>query len=239
MSAREKLAIAVVLLATAGCSSVGPLRPLSGGTARQAWHDLERSAEQAGTLTSYASIRVSTPEGKQSFRASLETDADGRVAMRAFTPVGTEVFAFSVSGGEMVFLDHSAKKAWRGPFAEVAQQLGIPNGVDAVDFARLSFGLPAGGAGADLSRVGDGVVRKGGLEYELTGVGLSRVSALGSDWSVRYEPATFPPVKVTLEDESRSIVVRHLDLSVVKGALEPLVIDPTYACCYRPVIGKE
>lgn len=237
---KRLLALAAICLSTAGCASVGPLAPLSGGTARQAWQELERAANVDGTLGTYASVRVTTPSGRRSFRATIQADG-GVVRMSAFTPVGTEVFAFEVRGDEMVFADHGARKTWRGPFADVARQLGIPDQLSAADFARLLFGLPAAGGDADLSEVGRGVVRRNGLEYEVSGVGLASVFGTGAGWRVRYEPVAFPPQKVTFDDDDggRSITVRHLDLSHTPRGIEPLVVDGSYTCCFRPLIGGE
>jgi len=235
-----RLLLAAACLLLAGCASVGPLQPLSGGTARQAWSDLSRAADGVRTLSSYASVRVTTPDGKRTFRAAIDVTGSGEVRMRAFTPVGTEVFAFDVNGDSMVFMDHSSKKQWRGPFAEIAVQLGIPEGLSAGEFARLLFGLPARNGRDDLAGVGDGIVRQGDLTYELTGVGLARVGKEGSSWKVVYDPAVFPPEKVTFQEEGgRSIVVRHLDVSHSSRALDPFEVDASYACCYRPVISKE
>ncbi len=239
MTRRLLLVVAAVALAAAGCASVGPLQPLSGGTARQAWQELEGSVSAVGTFRTYASVRISTPEGKRSFRATLEVDSDGRVRMSAFTPVGTEVFGFDVSEGVMVFANHSTKTSWTGPFSDVAAQLGIPASLDATAFARLAFGLPAGRDAADLSAIGSGIVRQDDLVYKVSGLGLESVEADGTAWRVRYEPVTFPAEKVTFEDSSeRSITVRHLDLSHVPGRSEPLVVDRSYTCCVKPAIGK-
>jgi hypothetical protein len=235
-----RLVVAVVALLAVGCASVSPLRPLAGGTAGQAWDGLSRAASAGGTLSTFASVRVTTPDGRRTFRATIQAGDDGRVIMSAFTPVGTEVFAFEVRDGVMVFADHSSRKSWRGAFSEIGVQLGIPQGLDASLFARLVFGLPAGRGSADLSDVSRGVVRQDGLAYELTGLGLSAVRSESTPWSVVYDPEAFPPKKVTFDDGSgRSIVVRHLDLSHSRGRLEPLAIDTSYACCFRPLITAE
>lgn len=236
----KRLLIAALSFAVIGCATTEPFQPLSGGTARQAWQQLVRNAGEDATLSSYSSLRIQTPEGRKSFRAAIDADGSGAVRVRAFTPVGTEVFAFEVRNGVMSFVDHGSGKAWRGPFSEVASQLGIPESLDAAHFARLAFGLPPGEGEADLARLGDGIVRQGGLEYQVSGVGLASVRQPESGWSVRYEPASFPPERVTFEDGSgRSIVVRHLDLSEARSRLEPMAVDPSYRCCYRPVITRD
>jgi len=234
---RRVLVLGAGLVLAAGCASTGPLRPLAGGTTRHAWQQLEDAADSEGTFSTYASVRVATPEGRRSFRATLQLDKGDRVRMSAFSPVGTEVFGFEVSDGEMTFANHSRKTSWRGPFANLAEQLGIPASLDAVGFARLAFGLPAGTGDADLADVGNGVVRQGELTYRVSGIGIDSVVREGTGWRVTYEPGTYPPTKVTFEDEGgRSIVVRHLDLSYTRDGIEPIVVDSSYTCCVSPVI---
>jgi len=237
---KTRLFLVAICLLGVGCASTGPLQPLSGGTARQAWTQLSRAANDVKTLSSYASVRVATPDGRRTFRAAIDVTGRGNVRMRAFTPVGTEVFAFDVTGDVMLFADHSSRKEWRGPFVEIAAQLGIPDELSAAEFARLLFGLPAGRGSEDLTMVGEGIVRQGALTYEVTGVGLARVTREGSSWSVVYDPANFPPEKVTFEEAGgRSIVVRHLDVSHSMRDLEPFDAGARYECCYRPLISKE
>lgn len=235
-----RLALVVLAVAAGGCATTSPLNPLSGGTARQAWQELSAAAASGGTLDSWASVRVSTPEGRRSFRAAIRLGEDGTVRMGAFTPVGTEVFTFEVRDGAMVFADHSSRRSWRGPFSEVAGQLGIPESLDGGDFARLLFGLPAGDGDADFNGAGEGLVRQGGMTYVVSGLGLAGVTREGTSWRVTYEPASYPPRAVTFDDGAgRSIVVRHLDISHSRRAVERLSVSGSYPCCFRPVIAAE
>jgi hypothetical protein len=237
---RLRLALVVLALAAAGCATVSPLSPLSGGAARQAWQELESAAQAGGTLDSWASVRVTTPEGRRSFRATIRLGDDGTVRMGAFTPVGTEVFTFEVRDGAMVFADHSSRRSWRGPFSEVAGQLGIPEDLEASDFARLLFGFPAGESEAELDAAADGIVRRAGMTYQVTGLGLAGASRDGTGWRVTWDPATYPPRTVTFDDGAgRSIVVRHLDISHSRRAIERLSVNSSYSCCFRPVIAAE
>jgi hypothetical protein len=237
---RLRAGLVALALAATGCASVTPLQPLSGGTARQAWQELAMRAESGGTLASWSSVRVSTPEGRRSFRATIQLGEDGAVHMSAFTPVGTEVFAFEVRGGTMVFADHSSRRSWRGPFREVAMQLGIPEGLDAADFARLVFGLPPPGGEPDFGDAGNGIVRQGGMSYRVSGLGLTEATRDGTSWRVSWDPGSYPPRTVTFDDDTgRGIVVRHLDVSHSRRSVEPLAVSSAYACCFRPTITSE
>ncbi len=217
-----------------------PLAPIRAVSAAEAWKALVAIRGEARTLGSYATIRISSSEGTRSFRATLTADSQGHLRVSAFSPIGTELFTLFADGPGVMFADHTNRTWWKGSFSVLAKTLGLPDDLDAPDFAMLAFGLPAK---ADRGEAVDGsTVRQGAVVYSVSATGLATARAESNAWSVRYEPAAFPAVQViftSLRAGSPSISIRHLDAGMTEKVVEPLTIDPSYRCCVEPRVASS
>ncbi len=225
--------VALVAACATARQDVRPIAPLAASDARSAWNELLRIRRSSPRLASYASIRVEARGKKQSFRATIEADGEGRLRVDAFTPMGTAAFTLHVDGGESTMIDHVNRTWWRGPFATASRSLGLPDSLDARGLAMLAFGLPASAAEAAI----DGErVAQNGIEYVVETSGIAEAGT--GEWVARFDEPAYPATGVTIVtgDGERSMSVRHLEVGAASRAIVPPKIDRSYRCCVEPAV---
>jgi hypothetical protein len=231
------LAAVALAFASSGCATgrqeVRALPPLAASGPADAWDDLLAIRRASPRLASYASVRVESHGSRQSFRATVAADENGRLRVDAFSPVGTAAFTLFAEGGETTLVDHVNRTWWTGPFPVAARSLGLPETLDAHDLGMIAFGLPAStGAGAWQS----GLVVQGGVAYLVVKEGIAE--ARGDGWIATFEAPSFPAASVTIAsaDGSRAMTVRHLEPGAASRGVDAPKIDPSYRCCVEPAV---
>lgn len=200
---------------TLHCRSSRPAQPfpaLGTSTREAAWSELVRLQREFPGARSLVSVRITTGEKKQSFKADLAVDRDRRLRLDGFTPLGTAAFTIFAEGSTILFLDHTANTYWRGTTRAFAERVAMfPRDVLPRDLALILLGIPA----------------ESGFQYDLSESGLSRATWSGG--SAHYEPASFPPQRVQLMlGATHTVEIRHLDLSMSAERVEEPRVDRSY-----------
>jgi len=169
-----------------------PLVPLTATSPAEAAQQLAvRRAEFRGERSL---IRMRLPQ--ISARGQLQVDAEGRMLLTVYTPIGTTAARLYVNGDDVIFLDDLHSTTWRG------KALDLPGSLSMFANTRLPLllvGLPP--AGLDS------------ITYARTG--MQAVSLPGA--TITYDPPVYPPKKVVIIQGEQRVEIEHLESFIDRG----------------------
>ncbi|HEX9493721.1 MAG TPA: hypothetical protein VGA33_10685 [Thermoanaerobaculia bacterium] len=202
-------AAAVCLLLLAACRTTRPpnaeaIAPLTSTSPSEAAQQLADRRSQFRGERSL--IRLRMPQ--ISSRGQLQIDSGGRMLLTIYSPIGTTLGRLYSEGDEVIFLNDFEGTVWRGKSTDF--------GMFAGPVPMLLVGLPPAG-----------------LESITYGpAGIERVHLPDTD--VRYDPAVYPPKKITIQHGQRQIEVEHLESFVDTATLKAPDVPSNYRCCVPP-----
>ncbi len=206
--------LALVLLS--GCRTIRhlpegtPLAPLTSTNASDAAQQLVARRSQFRGERSL--IRLRLPNGA-SARAQLQVDPSLRMMLTVYTPIGTTAARLYSAAGDVVFINHLEKTAWRGRATELS---GALDTLATEAATLLIIGLPPGG---DVA-----------LSYSQAG--LARASL--ADVIIRFDPPSYPPQHVTIARGEQQVDIDHLESVESSETLRAPEIPGNYRCCVAP-----
>ena len=222
---KRTLAVAWIVLPLLACQSIRPAADEEPVMAiAQAGKEAVRQ-ELAARLAQFAGersllrVRATLGEQSQSFRAQLQVDRDRRMLLTAYTPLGTTALRLYAEAGTVTFLNDLESTWWRGSAAELAKTFPFFASLEPTTMALILLGL----APADPS-----------VTYEL-GAGGLRLARVGGA-TVSFDPAVYPPERVSVHTPAGQLDVEHLDSVISPGRVEMPEIPNAYRCCVAPAL---
>jgi hypothetical protein len=198
----KRLVAALVLVAA--CRSVGPgdpIRPLTAATPADALEQLHARAEAFRGARSLLRVRVTRggEESAQNFRAQLVVPDRTRMELIAYTPVGTTAVMIKAEGDKVTFKNHLRGMTVEGSAEEFARVMAVYAGeLQPAEMALLILGLPP----------------RRDIAYEATIAGLAR--AVVGDATVTFDPAQYPPARVTIRRGTDTVEIEHLETVAIR-----------------------
>ena len=198
----KRLVAALVLVAA--CRSVGPgdpIRPLTAATPADALEQLHARTAAFGGARSLLRVRVTRggEEPAQNFRAQLVVPDRTRMELIAYTPVGTTAVTIKAEGDKVTFKNHLRGMTVEGSAEEFARVMAVYAGeLRPAEMALLILGLPP----------------RRDVAYETTIAGLAR--AIVGDATVTFDPAQYPPARVTIQRGTDTVEIEHLETVAIR-----------------------
>ena len=191
---------------------MAPVRASSGD---EALRILQVRGDELQGARSLMRIRATNGERVQSFKAQLQIDPQAML-LTAYTPLNTTAIRLYADEGGVVFTNDLEQTAWRGSAAEFARNFGFFGDLAPRDAAKLLLGFPV----------------KNAAVYYTSQFGLGRATA--GDVTIRYEPASFPPSRITVTRGAQTLEIENLGTVASSERVEPLVMPAGYRCCVAP-----
>jgi hypothetical protein len=231
-----KFGISLFLLLAVACRTARPagnetpIAPVDAPAIPSAIAELQTRRSQFTGERSLMRIRATTAAGTQSFRAQLQVDADERMQLTAYTPIGTSAITLFADGERVIFLNAIEQTSWQGSAADFARGFGFFGSLKPVELAMLLFGLPAK-RGTDARMFSDttfGVAP--GMLYDMTPSGIARAT-IETDQdlvTVTYDPPSQPPQVVKVTHGNETLEVTHLEVVATDAKLTAPRVPPSY-----------
>jgi outer membrane biogenesis lipoprotein LolB len=191
--------IFLLLLVALGCRTARPqgepLAPLRATTPEAAMQELRERRSALGTVRTLMRVRVTNAAQTQSFRAQMSVENGSRMTLIAYTPVGTTALTLTADGSQVSVKNHLENQEWEGSAQDLARTFGfLGSSLVPAEVAQLILGLPP----------------REELTYVVTPSGLA--SARSEDLVVIFEPASFPPKRVTVTRGTDRVEIEHLEV---------------------------
>jgi hypothetical protein len=200
--------LAAALFASACARPAGEqFRPLTAPDPDAAYRELLRIRGSFSGIQSYARMRASSGERRQSFNARIAIDRSGRARIDGLTPLGTAAITIWSDGQNVVYLDHVNSIVWTGRASALSGALRVV----AERGALLVAGLPA-----DDPAVRHRAVATGLAEAEVAGVRFT------------YDPPQFPPQRVVVESGTDRLEIEHAEFRSGTSDVTAPRIDASY-----------
>ena len=191
----RRLLPALVLLAA--CRSVGPgdpIRPLAASSPENALEQLHARAAAFTGARSLLRVRATRGDTTQNFRAQLIVPNRTQMELIAYTPVGTTAVTIKADGDKVTYKNHLQGMTVEGSAEEFARSMAFYAAeLQPAEMALLILGLPP----------------RRDIAYESSATGLSR--AVVGDAIVTFDPAHFPPSRVTIHRGGDTVEIEHLE----------------------------
>ena len=205
---RLRMTVACLVL-LAACRTTRPpnaeaIAPLSASSPAEAARQLAERRAQFRGERSLIRLHL----GQISARGQMQIDAGGRMLMTMYSPIGTTVARLYAEGDDVIFLNDFDATVSRGKAAD----FGALGGQTAL----LLVGLPPPGLES--------------VTYSTSGIETASVG----NAAIRFDPAVYPPKKVTIDQGQRHIEIEHLESFVDTATLTPPEIPSSYRCCVPP-----
>ena len=231
-----KFGISLFLLLAVACRTArpagneAPIAPVAAPSIPDAIAELQMRRTRFAGERSLMRIRATTSSGTQSFRAQLQVDADERMLLTAYTPIGTAAMTLFADGDRVVFLNAIEQTSWQGSAADFARGFGFFGSLRPAELAMLLFGLPArrGTESRMFSDTTFGIAP--GMLYDMTPNGLARAT-IETDQdlvTVTYDPPSQPPQVVKVMHGNETLEVTHLDIATSDAKLTAPKVPSAY-----------
>lgn len=190
MKAGALFGASILLLFLSGCRTTGDsFRPLEPGDAAQVWQRLVAARREFKGARGFARIQAA----ERSFRATLTIRPTGSFELNVLSPIGTTVATMRAEGNSVTVTEGSERSTHT--LAELAERLGLPvANWTAEEIGLLLVGLPPHDR----------------FDYELSDSGIEQARSGGVE--IRYDPAVFPPQKVTIHSGTDQFELEYLEL---------------------------
>ena len=150
-------------------------------------------------------IRVrATSSDKTQSFRALLQYSPGAMLLTGYTPLGTSAFRLFAAGDRVVFLNDAENTTWSGTPAEFASSFGFFGDTTPVAMAELILGR----RGVEATQIGD--------------------------VTIAYDPASFPPKRVTVARGGQRLEIEHLESVYTTASVDEPKVPRGYRCCVPP-----
>jgi hypothetical protein len=250
------LAITLAMTLLGACRTALPptvaIAPVKTASSSAALNELIARRQAFRGVRALARIRAIVGDRRQSFTAQLALDASGRMALIAYTPVGTQALELFASGETVTFVDHLHHSWWRGRSSDFARSFGFfAPSLTLPRFAFLLLGLPVGAdtitnvhdVACDATCSGNATefnATDAPIAYRAvaTGLAAATISTDGEPVVLRFMPPSQPPQRVTITHWTESLDLNFQEIGASDEPVVAPVIPGNYTAGVAPTIGE-
>ncbi len=206
----------------------------AGASARSMWQSLVERRNQFEGARSYAKIRVSNGDQRETSRLEFWSMRKGRMELSGLSPLGTALFTVYSDRDQIIIANHHGHTWWQGTAAALPEIAGVP--VASSDLPFLLFALPPSTGQIDWQEGPGEYGRVSGTAFSalISPLGIAAMTMRDRQpLRIRYDLPSMPPSRVMVEmpaEPGRAIEVQHLDVS-----FGPVSVEPPDVGSYRQV----
>lgn len=192
--------------------------------------------EWSGAVTSFAKIGIRDGDRRRNISARLSADGR-RFRVELLSPLGTSIATIDVANDGVMYVDAINRTYWQGSLPQLEAAMGsagaaVRQAAALRDAAPLLFGLlpqrPVRDCAAPEAEVR--CVDYGAFQATVSRDGI--VSAHASEWSLSFDPPSFPAQRVDVSGAT-TLDIEHIEIRHAPE-LRPLTPPADYRCCTLP-----